>query len=647
MSHSNSSDFDTVDLIWLDATVYSSIENHATQKELRSITHNFHSFDSIHDCEKYIQTKTIYDRLFLIVSGQLGRDIVPRIHHYRQIFSIYVYCQNKQKNEEWANKFSKVRIKVRISSIDLLSAISEKIKGVIIKLDQLIKQIQTDFFQRIQSKVDEPLSMSISLSNTSFPEHFLHSQLLIDCLFHSQTLPSDKQQLIQMCKMFYENNAKELSIIQDFEQKYISNESIWWLTRDSCFSRLLTKALCANNLDLLFLLGFFIRDINEHLTKNRLKSSSIQVYHGQLMSIDELHLFKNSLGHYLLIQTFLLANQNRKSILSSLNTYPNTNDTVRILFDITTNSDKNIFADITPFAYLAQEQQILFTLGSIFQIKKVHHEKKSELWIVELHLSSINKPYESTKSIVFNQLKQSEHAEKVLARLVQELPSNDIDLPSIYHSLALLTFQRTNYKLSLEWYEKLVQYLHPTDINLPNTYYSIGCIHQQICNYPLALDYYQKALKIWHQLFSLDNEPIEMAECLNNMGCIYEIEKYYSKALDCHQKALAIRDRYANDLGSTYNNIGNVYLSLGVYDAALENYKTSLDLKTKSLPTNHLSIAQTLRNIGLVYEQDENSADAIEYYRRAEQIYADVRLSTSEIQDDIKRILANSCESNS
>ena len=65
------------------------------------------------------------------------------------------------------------------------------------------------------------------------------------------------------------------------------------------------------------------------------------------------------------------------------------------------------------------------------------------------------------------------------------------------------------------------------------------------------------------------------------------------------------------------------------------------------MPTNHLSIAQTLRNIGLVYEQDENSADAIEYYRRAEQIYADVRLSTSEIQDDIKRILANSCESNS
>lgn len=111
MSQSNNSDFDTVDLIWLDATVYSSIENHATQKEFRSITHNFHSFDSNHDCEKYIQTKTIYDRLFLIVSGQLGRDIVPRIHHYRQIFSIYVYCQNKQKNEEWANKFSKVGYK--------------------------------------------------------------------------------------------------------------------------------------------------------------------------------------------------------------------------------------------------------------------------------------------------------------------------------------------------------------------------------------------------------------------------------------------------------------------------------------------------------------------------------------------------------
>lgn len=101
-------DLESVYLVWLDATANTSEENIATQKEFRTITHHLKIFQNVFDCERFIHQKSKVDRIFLIVSGQLGREIVPRIHHYRQIFAIYVYCQNKQANEEWANKFSKV-----------------------------------------------------------------------------------------------------------------------------------------------------------------------------------------------------------------------------------------------------------------------------------------------------------------------------------------------------------------------------------------------------------------------------------------------------------------------------------------------------------------------------------------------------------
>lgn len=104
----NEPDLESVCLLWLDASANTSTENIATQKQFRTITHRLKVFQTVYDCEQYIQQKPRDDRIFFIVSGQLGREIVPRIHHYRQIFAIYVYCQNKQANEEWANKFSKV-----------------------------------------------------------------------------------------------------------------------------------------------------------------------------------------------------------------------------------------------------------------------------------------------------------------------------------------------------------------------------------------------------------------------------------------------------------------------------------------------------------------------------------------------------------
>jgi hypothetical protein len=113
-------DLETVCLIWLDASVNVSTENIETQKELQSIIHYFKTFQNVQDCEQFIQQKSNDDRIYFIVSGRLGQEIVPRIHHLRQVFSIYVYCQDKRKNEEWASKFNKV-ITINIFSLSVKS----------------------------------------------------------------------------------------------------------------------------------------------------------------------------------------------------------------------------------------------------------------------------------------------------------------------------------------------------------------------------------------------------------------------------------------------------------------------------------------------------------------------------------------------
>ncbi len=94
--------------LWLDQNVNSTQDNRNTQKELRQVINHLRTFDNSDECEQYIR-QIIKEKVVLIVSGSLGRQIVPRLHDLPQFSACYVFCQDKKANEQWANKYHKVR----------------------------------------------------------------------------------------------------------------------------------------------------------------------------------------------------------------------------------------------------------------------------------------------------------------------------------------------------------------------------------------------------------------------------------------------------------------------------------------------------------------------------------------------------------
>jgi hypothetical protein len=95
-------------LIWLDSNDNNG-DNRGVQQRLRSIINYFKKFNDIQQCQTYIEQQSKTDRFVLIVSGQLGCQIVPRIHQLQQVVSIYVYCANKEAHDIWARDYVKVR----------------------------------------------------------------------------------------------------------------------------------------------------------------------------------------------------------------------------------------------------------------------------------------------------------------------------------------------------------------------------------------------------------------------------------------------------------------------------------------------------------------------------------------------------------
>ncbi|CAF3159823.1 unnamed protein product, partial [Rotaria sp. Silwood2] len=99
VDQSVNSNFESFACLWLDQNVNSTQDNIQTQKELRQVINHLRTFDNIDECEKYIR-KITKEKVVLIVSGSLGRQIVPQLHDLSQFSACYVFCQDQKANEQ-------------------------------------------------------------------------------------------------------------------------------------------------------------------------------------------------------------------------------------------------------------------------------------------------------------------------------------------------------------------------------------------------------------------------------------------------------------------------------------------------------------------------------------------------------------------
>jgi hypothetical protein len=99
---------DNVYVLWLDPKITSD-ENKQTQEKLKELFHNnFIPLEQLEEAIRCMEEKQ-NEHFLLITGGYIGRQIVPKIHNFSQLYSIVVYCMDKQANEQWSKEYEKVR----------------------------------------------------------------------------------------------------------------------------------------------------------------------------------------------------------------------------------------------------------------------------------------------------------------------------------------------------------------------------------------------------------------------------------------------------------------------------------------------------------------------------------------------------------
>jgi hypothetical protein len=115
--------------------------------------------------------------------------------------------------------------------------------------------------------------------------------------------------MIAFCRQIYVDDPNAIVILDEFEQSFIPELSIYWYTRECFLYKMLNKALWTPQADVLYKLRYFLRHLHQEiLSQSKSRStdqSTMIVYRGQNMSDDQIQKFKQNVGGFLSFNNFL------------------------------------------------------------------------------------------------------------------------------------------------------------------------------------------------------------------------------------------------------------------------------------------------------------------------------------------------------
>lgn len=418
-------------------------------------------------------------------------------------------------------------------------------------------------------------------------------------LLHINYTLIDRKQFLSICSKEYQDNLTEMENIQEFEHLYSSSKALNYFSKETFLYRLLIKALQIFNFDILFLLRFFLQDIEQQL--KQCPTLSVPVYRGQFMTNNQIESMKNLVNKdKLRFNSFIIAKTNREQVVNSLKDSSNKADLNPVIFQIETNQIGRLY-----------EQFVLFPITTQFRINSIEYQ--NNIYIVKIIVSNSNPQVnkKQNNAIAFGYRLQAlgrlDDAEKIFHRILTQQPSGTSQL---YDALARITQDKGLYETSLEWYKKsLSKASYSHRVHCLN---SIGCIYDYLQKYEPALEYYSKALRSM-------KKDVDRAMCLNNIGVTLANQQKYEAALQSFEQSLAIREKYlpANhpDLGISLANMGVLSSSTGQSDVALDYYKRALKVFVNNSTTIYQAIV--CQNMAEIFYNKNEFDDALKYFEQA------------------------------
>ncbi|CAF3851906.1 unnamed protein product [Rotaria sp. Silwood1] len=681
----------TVDsvIIWLDQT-YDDVAAVAKAKTgaaihvaLCKVDPYLVTFRDSNKCIDYITDITENEtKKVLIISSEKTislpvNTLLQLSEELLQIASVYILILN-DTTEKPLEKTTKVHgvyahLKALCNQLYQLPYISRKRRERVVHTDFTV----TSLPYVANSPSTLPDTITSTTSQTTIPPasdmqshkrqeaEFMYAQFLRDILIK---IESGEQEMVEFCRQKYADDQRQMNAIGEFEEYYDACNAIFWYTRDIFLYRLLNKAHREQDVETLYSLRYFSKDLHlqlkeRHATQQATPSLNDAVaaiavetvYRGQLMDTEEFDKkIRYNKGGFFSVSGFLSTtmHENLAILYAGDRSGGRTDGSVNVqsvLFSI--NIDKSVnkfpYANISKeSAFEEDEGEILFSMGAVFQILSVELDSSAGVWRVNLKLTAeeddelrkltehikeyivLADPLRSLAKLMLEMAKYG-LAEKYYQLALQDpkIFNNLENVGGVYNNLGLIYDEVGEREKALEHFEKSLRItlkckaatdlaLAPIYNNIASTYFAQGNLEKALFNFNQALDIEMKALVP-------DNR--EIALCCNNIGQVYFAQKNYSKAFLWYAKCLEIQlkllPKNHPHIATTYGNLAALFYARSEYDRAVRYFNKTLEIQVISLPAHHPWLATTYDNLAWALYKDGKLKEALECMNKALEIY--------------------------
>jgi tetratricopeptide (TPR) repeat protein len=602
-------------LVWVDTRIDKvNDDGHNIITELQQVVNTVYTFT---DVDEFIDSVTDIDekKVFLILSEEFARTIIPIVHQMSQVTCVYIFCENNTQDEHWTDRWDKVK-----GGFTNITPICEALKLTSQDCEQnavSISYVATN---------DGTLNKDLDQLDPSFMYTQIIKEILLNIDFKRQHI----DEFFMYCREQFVDNGMELSNVDKIEREYHNKTPIWWYTGQSFLYSMLNLALRTMDAQIIIKIGFFIRDLHLHIAHlhseqyfGSSQSCPFTVYRGQSLFCEDFERLIKTKGGLLSFNNFLSTSKNRNVSLAFVKESAIDPGIVGICFvmKIDPSASSTPFADIRHVSVFEGEDEILFSMHSVFRINDIKPlGNNNRLWEVNLTLTSDNDPelHALTKHIrnetfphkegwyrlggLLLKLAEFDQAQQVFEVMLEQI-SDEHEKANIYHMLGIVKYGEGEYEEAVRFYEKSIEInkkiLPPTHPDLIASYTNIGVVYDKMVKYS------KTASSILDGNIDLMNDNMDD----------------YSKALFSFENGLQVlQQTFSADprsLATFYDRYGSVYEKLGNHQKALLLYQRALEIKQKLLVPNHPALATSFANHAAVYEKMGDLPTSRSFYQLA------------------------------
>ena len=505
-------------LIWLDANI--DVDNSKDCRnvvlQLQRVVSSVKTFTD-GDRFKSFLLEMNGEKVCMIISGSLGKQIVPLVHDLSQVDCIFILCGNKTQHEQWVKEWP-------------------KIKGVFVKITPICQALKETVYHCEQNSL--PISFMATSGAADISKKrlnqldcsFMYTQILKEILL---TIPFEQQHFndfIEFCRHEITIDTEVVNV-EKLKREYRDQTPIWWYTFDCFLYRMLNRALWVMDIDMVIKMGFFVKDLHHHIEQLYKKQfgsghtgDSFTVYRGHCLHTTAFNQMQEIKGGLLSFNNFLSISKDPNVSMNFARWALSNADSVGVLFVMKINPliSRTPFALVSDVSYFKKkEEEVLFSMHTVFRIDDIKHIPENErLWKVELTLTSAQDP--DLRALTDRIRKETSPNEKGWSRL----------------GLLLLKLGRSD--KAQELYEVMLEQTSSDGGKAP-IYHHLGLVKSDLGEYEESIKFYGKALEIFQK--SLPSNHSRLATVHNNIGGVYDRMQDYAKALSHYEKALNIQHK--------------------------------------------------------------------------------------------------------